>query len=174
MPHPSEPNQIAFETTEQYNSVNTTSIREDHEFIDPRGEYAITPSYAIEGDSGASRATVEYENTGIDLRIVGLGMRASQGAETGRCAWNLGWSVSADGYVLDTVLDAVGVDAGGGRYRRGEVQWFPDDLRPLWEFKDSVYLQGSPDSGSTDTYKATAYVYTMPAEMAGSGSGSRL
>lgn len=169
MPHPTEPNQIGFDYNELYNEISVANIVENQEFIDPRGAYATTATFKAEGQTGDSRAAWSIENTGVDLRIVGVQMRISQGAESGRADWTIGWGYS-NGYAQESIVNDYGVGAQGGRNRVGHSIWFPDDMRPLWEFKDDLYVNVSPDSDSTDTTKCSMFMFVKPDEAMDGGT----
>lgn len=173
MPHPDEPTQIQFSASVVESTAVSQRIREQNEFIDPRGQYATTPEMDQEFDSSGGQCLFKVENEGIDLSLAALHFNVSQGAEDGRMQWNVGWdtAVSTDEaqYAERTLLSNHGVATGSGQTRNADVVWFPEDLRPLWEFKDTLYFQAGGDSTSADTVKGAVEAIVLPAHEATGG-----
>lgn len=165
LPHPEEPNQLSLDYEIIDNTDNAVSdpIKEKHEFIDPRGAYVHTAEIRVEKDSsGQSRTLFKVENAGVDLRIVTHEIGASQGAEDGRAWAILGWSQENGVLTNEQFTPAMGVGAIAGRGRQTEVYTFPEDARPLFEFKDEFYVFIGADSDTTDTFKTRWTAYMVP------------
>ena len=77
----------------------------------------------------------------------------------------MGWDFNGQ-YATDSFLEDFAVAEGGNSYSRNSKEvFFPDDMRPLWEYKDTLHISNVTDtSGTGDTTKCGLRIWVIPAE----------
>ena len=175
MPHAEDPTQLDTESEVVADETNGNGgINGVNGFEDPRGMYLGTAELKTES-TGGSKTLFAIENKGVDLLIDQLVVTGSQGGEDGRGYGYFGWK-GENAYATEWVAPKIGVGAGSAYSRETVVYQFEPDTRPLWEFKDDLYVALAPDSSSgTDGYKMFAWVRAIRADADHGGmSSSRL
>lgn len=165
MPHAKDPTQLATDTDILYDPNGNAVVNDWNKFEDPRGGYLGTAEIAF-SNSGSSNdpASFKIENQGKDLLIDSVNVIASQGAETGRGYAFFGWDMGEGHRSQEWIAPKLGTSGENGRGRQTVTYQFPEGHRPLWEFKDELYVSLECNSGSTDEYKQFAWVRAITAD----------
>lgn len=170
MPHPEDPTHLSLDEQVLTNNTGNADVKDQDYFVDPRGQYIATSVYFTEADTDNPDA-FKVENQGPDLRLVRLEVTESQGAENGRAHWNVGWDIDDTNaqYAVETFASHVGAGQGDGRHRSyTRVDFTEATFQPLFEFKDTMYLNAVADSDTAgDTIKTRAHMVFVPDEQSG-------